>query len=321
MAWGTCIGRVHAHAHLPSASCHLPSAFAHRARVGQPGGFLHGPSLLSHSSPYLASLLFASPRAQRHCSAAFASASTRLAAKPTLSPGPGGYNPQPSRPPLRRSASFGSASSRFRDSKTISPGPGAYLDPRDDLGSPRRSQVPPALPLTLPRPTSHWNITLTRTHLTRSRHHPVSPYHHHHALHRACLGRIRELLHRASPCRHPRRCLTVSLSWCPQNVSVSVGGSAAFASTSARTQLPANRSAAIVPGPGGYEHSNPVADYARPLRRSASFASTTARFVGVPKGAAATPAPGSYQPQKAAGGGALAGATQRYSIKRQVLQF
>lgn len=89
--------------------------------------------------------------------------------------------------------------------------------------------------------------------------------------------------------------------------------SASFASTSERIQLPTNPMHAIVPGPGGYDHPNPVADYARPLRRSASFSSGSERLRTPRRD---TPPPGAYNPQMSSRGRACAGATQRYSITR-----
>ena len=69
----------------------------------------------------------------------------------------------------------------------------------------------------------------------------------------------------------------------------------------------------VVPGPGGYDHTNPVSDYARPLRRSASFSSTSERLKAQRSTA---PPPGAYNPQMSSRGRALSGATQRYSIRR-----
>ena len=92
------------------------------------------------------------PSALHTPSAAFASASKRLNAERTLSPGPGSYYPTDGKATasaleaassehrprvLRRSASFGSSSSRFKQSITAAPGPGAY-ERSDDLASPRR---------------------------------------------------------------------------------------------------------------------------------------------------------------------------------------
>jgi len=81
--------------------------------------------------------------------------------------------------------------------------------------------------------------------------------------------------------------------------------SAGFASTSERTQLPTNKSAAIVPGPGAYGPPRNAAP--RGIRRSASFASTSSRLRGPPKDAKATPPPGAYNPNR------TFSATQRYS--------
>ena len=92
--------------------------------------------------------------------------------------------------------------------------------------------------------------------------------------------------------------------------------SASFASTSARTQLPRNREAEGMPGPGGYEHTHPTSDLSRNrLRRSASFSSTSERLK-MRKEKVEVPPPGAYDPLLASRGRAIAGATQRYSMHR-----
>ena len=103
-----------------------------------------------------------------------------------------------------------------------------------------------------------------------------------------------------------------------QSARAAPHASASFVSGSARTQLPIHPMSAIVPGPGGYEHSHPVADYARPLRRSASFTSRSERLKpSTPRDARMTPPPGTYSPQLYSRGHACSSATQRYSISRQ----
>ena len=176
------------------------------------------------------------------------------------------------------SAAFASSSERLRTQCTASPGPGSY-QPVDGKATASAVAVLPA-PRGIRRSASFGSTS----------------------------RRFRE---RCSTVPGPGAYASRDVLASPRRAAQQV--SASFASTSERIQLPANPMHALVPGPGGYEHSNPVADYTRPLRRSASFASSSERL-RAPRHA--NPPPGAYNPKKSSRGRALSSATQRYSITR-----
>ena len=202
-------------------------------------------------------------------------------------PGAAHYEPQSSArgigdlPPERKatpSAAFASGSHRLRAQQTLSPGPGGYA-PYDGKAT--------ASAIERPRQALMRSASFGSTSRRFTPNTPRTPG----------PGAYHEGL--ASP-RGSRMSGTPNIS-------------ASFASASARTVLPNNPMHSIVPGPGGYEHTNPVSDYARPLRRSASFSSASERL-RTPRQTA--PPPGAYNPQMSSRGRALSGATQRYSVKR-----
>ena len=190
-------------------------------------------------------------------------------------------------------ASFRSASKRLKPHQTLSPGPGAYA-PVDGLATSSQVERPRI------RRSASFGSSSKRF-ATASSHAPGPGAYHSGSQDDSAI---------ASGMRSPRRGVGA-------NNSANINISASFASGSERTQLPTNRSARSVPGPGAHEHSNPVADYARPLRRSASFASTSSRLKGPPRSAQSTPPPGAYDPRissRTGPGRAYSSATQRYSM-------
>lgn len=206
------------------------------------------------------------------------------------------------------SASFRSGSSRLKSHQTLSPGPGGYT-PVDGLAT--ASRVSTHRPI---RRSASFGSSSQRFRGQRNDTPGPGAYHEEPSYRRGQAYRsgsvddsvILRSTAEGSILRSPRRAVGTN--------SAHLNVSASFASGSERTQLPNNRTARGVPGPGTHAHSNPIADYARPLRRSASFSSGSSRLKGPPKSATSTPPPGAYDPLPSSRGRACATASSRYSM-------
>ena len=234
-------------------------------------------------------------------------------------PGAGHYNPAGSMRGMGQiagrsdefvpSAAFRSGSSRLKAQQTLSPGPGGYT-PSDGLATASRASAHQPI-----RRSASFGSSSQRF---RNRpndapgpgaYHQAPPYRRGHASYRSGSvddSMIMRSTAEGSILRSPRRAVGTN--------SAHLNVSASFASGSERTQLPANRTAREVPGPGTYPNANPIADYARPLRRSASFSSSSSRLKGPPKSATSTPPPGAYDPLPSSRGRVAVSASSRYSM-------
>ena len=204
------------------------------------------------------------------------------------------------------SASFRSTSSRLKPHKTISPGPGNY-EPNDGLATASQAGNRPTIRRSASFGSTSQRFRSKPTDVpgpTRTMPYKKGLYASGSVDDSAISPRFRRAPRRApQPLAAPRRWhqLRPSQRLCQLRLVE-------------RTQLPNNRSAREVPGPGSYPSPNPIADYARPVRRSASFASTSERLRRPPKAATSTPPPGAYDPQLVSKGRAHTGASVRYSM-------
>lgn len=210
------------------------------------------------------------------------------------------------------SASFRSTSSRLKPHKTISPGPGNY-EPNDGLATASQAGNRPTI-----RRSASFGSTSQRFRSKPTDVPGPGSYHRTMPYKKGSLYASGSVDDSAISPRFQKSTAAGTLSRSPRRAvgtnSVHLSVSASFASGSERTQLPNNRSAREVPGPGSYPSPNPIADYARPVRRSASFASTSERLRRPPKAATSTPPPGAYDPQLVSKGRAHTGASVRYSM-------
>lgn len=190
-------------------------------------------------------------------------------------PGAGAYEPR--RPASARtpSAAFSSRTARGHVRKSTVPGPGAYGGPTTDDASSSKRQI---------RRSASFGSSARRF--------------------------KDEATGRPGPGAYALPLRTAKGAKAEVGASAA-GVSAAFLSSSPRTELPFDAAAAATPGPGAHTRAGAVGEVAHGAHRSAAFASSSPRFK---REKSTSPPPGTYNPDH------RHSTTQRYSLGREVPQ-